>query len=100
MEIQATPQVKISKSGKEFKILNVTGTNGSTMASHFSTGEAILSVMRGEALLKLGEKEIHLLPGELVIIPAEEPHTLAILNEFEANVIMAIDSEIKFLNKQ
>ncbi len=100
METQATPQVRIHESGKEFKILNVTGTKGSAMPSHFSTGEAILSVLSGEALLKFGEKEIHLLAGQLVIIPAEEPHTLSILSVFEANIIMAIDSEIKFLNKQ
>jgi quercetin dioxygenase-like cupin family protein len=100
MEASSIPQVKISKSGNEFKILNVTGTKGSAMDTHLSTGEAILSVFRGEAVLKLGEKEMHLLPGELVIIPAEEPHTLSILNDFEANVIMAIDSQIKFLNKQ
>ncbi|MBK6877627.1 MAG: hypothetical protein IPG99_14550 [Ignavibacteria bacterium] len=99
METQATPKVRIHESGKEFKILNVTGTKGSAMAPHFSTGETILSVIREEAVLNLKEKEIHLRAGQLVIIPAEEPHTLAILNEFEANVIMAIDSEIKFLNK-
>lgn len=61
MEASSIPQVKISKSGNEFKILNVTGTKGSAMDTHFSTGEAILSVFRGEAVLKLGEKEMHLL---------------------------------------
>ena len=99
MEASLMPQVKIRESGKEFKILNVTGTKDSAMASHFSTGEAILSVIRGEAVLNLKEKEIHLRAGQLVIIPAEEPHTLSILSVFEANVIMAIDSEVKFLNK-
>lgn len=98
METQTKPQMSILKSGKEYKILNVTGVKGAQMPPHYSTKEAIIILLNGEALLKMEGKDIRLLPGEFIIIPAAEPHALYIKEDFEANVIMAIDSEIKFIN--
>ena len=98
METQTKPQMSILKSGKEYKILIVTGVKDSQMPSHYSTKEAIIILLKGEALLKMGGIDVRLLPGEFTIIPAAEPHTLFIKEDFEANVIMALDSEIKFIN--
>jgi len=98
MNTQAKPQMSILKTGKEYKILNVTGGKGSQMPDHYSTKEAIIILLKGEALLFMGGKEIRLMPCEFTLIPASEPHKLIIKEDFEANVIMALDSEIKFLN--
>ena len=68
------------------------------MPSHFSTKEAIIIVLKGEVLLKFQDKEMNLIPDDSAIIPASESHSLFIKENFEANVIMAIDSEIKFNN--
>lgn len=68
------------------------------MPFHISTKEAVILVLQGEVLLKLGWKEIQPKPNESTIIPASEPHTLLIKEQFAANVIMAIESEIKFVN--
>ncbi len=90
--------MRIAERGKELKILNVTGTKGVEMPCHFSTKEAIIIVLKGEVLIKLEDKEIYLKPNQSLIIPASEPHTLSVKEDFAANVIMAIDSEIKFIN--
>jgi len=98
MKIMIKPQMSILKTGKEYKILHVKGNKGSQMPSHFSTKEAIIIVLKGEALLKFQDKEINLIPDDSAIIPASESHSLFIKENFEAYVIMAIDSEIKFDN--
>lgn len=64
--------------------------------SHFSTKEAVIIILKGEVVLKLTNKEINLKTNESTIIPAKEPHKLMIKKAFQANVIMEIDSEIKF----
>lgn len=98
METQAMPQMSISKIGKKYKILQVTGEKGTQMPSHFCTKEAIILVQEGVAVLKLTAKEIHLKRNDSAIIPAEEPHALMIQENFQAIVIMEIGSEIKFVN--
>lgn len=98
METHSKPQMSILKTGKEYKILNVKGGKGSQMPDHYSTKEAIIILLKGEALLCMGGKDIRLIPCEFTLISASEPHKLFIKEDFEANVIMALDSEIKFLN--
>ena len=90
--------MSILKTGKEYKILHVKGNKGSQMPSHFSTKEAIIIVLKGEVLLKFQDKEMNLIPDDSAIIPASVSHSLFIKENFEAYVIMAIDSEIKFDN--
>lgn len=97
MKTQAKPQMSILKTGKEYKLLKVTGGKGSQMPNHYSTKEAIIILLKGEALLCMGGKEILLMPSELTLFPASEPHKLFIKEDLEANVIMALDSEKKFL---
>lgn len=99
MDIQTKPEMSIAQKGERFKVLKVTGIKGMQMPSHFSTKEAVIIVLQGEAILNLTEKQIHLKANDSAIIPANEPHTLLIKETLQANVIMEIDSEIKFINK-
>lgn len=98
MEIQTKPEMIVSKIGEQFKLLKVTGLKGMEMPSHISTNEAVIVVLKGEALLRLTDREIYLKTNDSTIIPAREPHTLTITENFQANVIMGINSEIKFVN--
>lgn len=98
MENQTKPQMSIQDTGKEYKILKVTGAKDAQMPLHFSTKEAIIVVLKGKIILKLGDKDIHLSQDESAIIPASEPHTLSVKEDFTANVIMGVESEIKFIN--
>lgn len=98
METLTLPQLCTLGIGKEFKILTVTGIEGSQMPLYLSTREAIIIVLRGKAVLTIGHKEIHLKPHRVSIIPAMQSHSILIQEYFEAYVIMADDSEIKFIN--
>lgn len=99
METQTIPQMSILQTGKEYKILRVSGEKGSQMPAHFCTKEAIIIVQEGIALLKLTAQDIHLKKNDSAIIPAGELHTLIVQENFQATVIMGIDSDIKFANK-
>ncbi len=99
MDIPTKPKMSIVQTGSRFKVLKVTGTKGMQMPSHLSTKEAVIIVLQGEALLDLTGKQFHLNVNDSAIIPANEPHTLLIKDTFQANVIMEIESEIKFVNK-
>ncbi|MGB3077936.1 MAG: hypothetical protein WBB31_02570 [Saprospiraceae bacterium] len=98
MQTIVKPQISILETGKEYKILRVTGAKGCQMPQHISTKEAIIIVYEGEAILKLGSREIPLRVNEPFIIPALAAHSLFITEDFAAHVIMAVESEIKFIN--
>lgn len=100
MDILVRPQMSILNIGNEYKILKVTGIKGSQMPCHICTKEAIIFVLEGEAILTTNKKQIHLKPHDSIIINAAESHTLSIIESFKANVVMAIDSEIKFEQQQ
>lgn len=99
METLTKPEMTVAQVGDKFKIFKVTGCRGAEMPSHISTKEAVVVVLHGEAILKLLGKEIHLKANDSAIIPAQIPHSLQIEEDFESDVIMEIDSEIKFFNK-
>ena len=98
METLTKPEMVVRQVGDKYKILNVSGAEGAQMPLHITTKEAVIIVLQGEAILKLQNREIHLRTNDSAIIPAQAPHTLQIEKDFEANVIMEIDSEIKFIN--
>ncbi len=99
MEIQLKPEMLVSEIGQQFKLFKVTGLKGMEMPSHISTEEAVVVVLRGEGILKLAGRGIYLKTNDSVIIPAKEPHSLEITEDFQSIVIMETDSEIKFVNK-
>lgn len=99
METQTKPGMIVSQTGRKFKILEVTAIKGMVMPLHYSTKEAVIIVLKGEAVLRLNEKDVDLKTNENSIIPAGNPHTLLIKEDFRARVIMEIDSEIKFVNE-
>jgi len=82
--------------GKTFKVLHVTGSPGMDMPEHFCTGEAVLVVQRGSAVLRMKGEEYSLKQHDAILIPKEERHTLAIGEDFQSQVIMEVDAEIKF----
>lgn len=83
--------------GKEFKTFRVSGKKGMEMPDHISTKEAVVMIKKGKALLKIDGEEQELNEGELHIIPAGKPHSLLLLEDFEAYALMQKVSEIEFI---
>lgn len=97
MKTMGTPQMTILHSGKSFKVLQVTGSEGMSMPDHFSTKEAVFMIQIGSAMLKIDGAEHLLTKHQSFIIPAAEHHSLVLKGNFQAIVIMEVDSEIKFV---
>ena len=85
------------KMGDEFKSYVVSGKKGMEMPEHISTKEAVVMIKKGKALLKIDNSEQELNTNELHIIPAGKPHSLLLLEDFEAFALMQTDSEIEFM---
>lgn len=98
MKTKRTPHMTILQSGKSFKVLQITGSEGMSMPDHFSTKEAVVIIQNGSAMLKIGGEENLLTQSQSFVIPAGEHHSLTLNENFLAYVIMEIDSEIKFVN--
>jgi len=96
MDNQLKPQMSLFQKGEKFKALKVSGNANAKMPLHFATREVVIFIEKGEALLGISDREITLKAGDSQIIPAMQPHTLLIKDDFQAIVIMEIESEIKF----
>ncbi|AEM71670.1 Cupin 2 conserved barrel domain protein [Allomuricauda ruestringensis DSM 13258] len=97
METMKRPELQVMVKGKTYKVLEVVGLPGMVMPHHHSTGEAVVMVKKGEALLKMCDGEHKLGKDSVFIIPAKKEHTLTVLKEFKAVVTMAVNAEIQFI---
>lgn len=68
------------------------------MLSHFRTMAAVIIVQRYEALLKIPKIENSNKTNDPSIVPANQHHVLKIKENFQAIVIMEIESQIKIVN--
>jgi quercetin dioxygenase-like cupin family protein len=98
MKIIETPQMTILHTGLSFKVFQVTGQEGMCIPEHFSTKEAVIIIQKGSAVLRIKGRDHALQQYDSFIIPASEKHMLTIKKDFQANVIMENDSQIKFVN--
>jgi quercetin dioxygenase-like cupin family protein len=97
MEIANKPELTPLALGNMFKALQVAGRTGMKMPPHHSTGEAVIMVQKGEALLQMPDGQHLLKAGNCFIVPAKKEHTLTIIKDFTAIAIMAVESEINFI---
>jgi quercetin dioxygenase-like cupin family protein len=98
METINKPEMAQLTTGESFKIFQVRGMAGMGMPLHHSTGEAVVIVSEGSAVLKIGEKEHLLQEGGAFIIPAKQNHSLRLNTRFKALVVMSRESNIEFVN--
>ena len=98
MTITEMPQISVSLTGDAFKIFHVTGAEGMFIPRHYSSKEAVISVQKGSAVLQMGKEEYMLKADQSFIIPAGEKHSLQLKEDFQAVVIMGLDSEIRFVS--
>lgn len=96
MQTVEKPELRILQEGASLKIFQVTATKGMQMPEHYATKEAAVIVLKGSAILKIGDKEQLLEKGDSCIIPAKLKHSLLIKTDFLSNVIMEDSSTIEF----
>ena len=96
MENSNTPEMTPLSNGEIFKTFNITAKAGMEMPLHHSTKEAVIIVLKGEAILKMPDGEHSLAQGITFIIPAMIEHSLKINSDFHAIAIMENTSAIEF----
>lgn len=90
------PEMKSLLNGAYFKTLDITARAGMEMPLHHSTQEAVIVVLKGNAILKMPNKEHSLAEGKTFIIPPMVAHSLKIKTDFHAIAIMENTSAIAF----
>lgn len=76
-------------SGEHYKILKAEIPGGSRMPTHYATSEAFIIVISGTAEIIFSDQEVHLQTGSSFLIPARKPHTLNVIEDFKACIILA-----------
>lgn len=61
---------------------------GEEISSHVSSGDAMVTVLDGEAKITIGEKEHNVKSGETIIMPAGVPHALFAAEKFKMQLIV------------
>jgi len=57
--------------------------NGESVSTHTAPGDALLQVLDGKALVNIDEKEITVGDGEIVVMPANIPHSVNAVERFK-----------------
>ncbi len=61
---------------------------GQGLSEHTAPFDALVYLIDGEAEIVISNKPLHLKEGEMVIMPANEPHALKAANKFKMILIM------------
>ena len=71
---------------------------GEGISAHSAPGDAMVQILDGEALINVGGKELLATAGQVVIMPADVPHSLSAVQQFKMilTVVKRV-SEIKGL---
>jgi len=61
---------------------------GQGLSEHVAPYDALISVLDGEAEVKMSEKIYRVKEGEMIILPANKPHALKAIRKFKMMLIM------------
>jgi quercetin dioxygenase-like cupin family protein len=61
---------------------------GQGLSEHTAPFDALVNVIDGEVKIVISGKEYHLKEGEMIIMPANEPHALKALKQFKMVLTM------------
>jgi quercetin dioxygenase-like cupin family protein len=83
-------------SGEHYKILKAEIPAGGRMPTHYATSEAFIIVTGGRAEIIFSDQEVRLQAGSTFLIPARKPHTLNVIEDFKACIILAPAAGVEF----
>jgi quercetin dioxygenase-like cupin family protein len=61
---------------------------GQGLSEHAAPFEAMVSILDGEANVRIGDKSFHLKTGEMITMPANIPHALQAVKQFKMMLVM------------
>jgi quercetin dioxygenase-like cupin family protein len=69
----------VSRTLAQNKVMNMTlfaFDKGEGLSTHTATGDAFVDIIDGEASITIGDKTVSVKTGEVVVMPANVPHSL------------------------
>ena len=63
---------------------------GQGLSEHTTSYDALVYIIDGEAEIRISEKSYHLKQGEIIMMPANEPHALKALKQFKMILVMIL----------
>ncbi len=96
METKNRPTLTLHTKGENSKILEVSGPKGAVMPLHHCTGEAVVIIVKGIAVIHINGKEQMLKGPDALIIPSGQDHSLSVKEDFNAFIVMPPECEIEF----
>ena len=67
---------------------------GQGLSEHTAPFDAMVQVLDGEVEIKISGKPFHLKQGEMIIMPANEPHALNAVKRFKMMLIMVKSEDL------
>lgn len=66
---------------------------GQGLSEHKSSYDALVQILEGKAEIKISGKPHTLIKGEIIIMPANEPHALTAIDDFKMLLTMIKSAE-------
>jgi quercetin dioxygenase-like cupin family protein len=76
----------VSRTFAQNKVMSLTlfaFAEGEGLSSHTAAGDAFVQVLDGEASIEIGDKQVTVKSGEVVVMPANLPHSLQAVKRFK-----------------
>ncbi|HEX3048005.1 MAG TPA: cupin domain-containing protein [Bacillota bacterium] len=74
--------------GKPMSLTLFAFDKGEEISSHSSSGDALVYVMDGKAVITVGEEKFQLKKGETIVMPAGVPHALLAEERFKMLLVV------------
>ena len=86
-------------SNDRYKVLSVTLNLGEAMPLHHATSDAFLIGKKGKGRISFADRQVILSQGDTLLIKANEPHKMEILEDFSSCIILSHEGRINFEHK-
>lgn len=84
----------------DYKVLNVVLNVGEKMPLHEASSDAFVICKKGKGRVTFSDKVVDICANETLLIKANEPHQLEVLEDFCSNIILGSSGRIRFLKKE
>ena len=91
-------ELKEAYRNERFKVLNVSLNLGEAMPLHAASSDAFVIAKKGKGKIGFADREVILSQGETILIKANEPHKMEILEDFSSSIILEPDAKINFVS--
>jgi len=89
-------EMKEVYSNDRYKVLSVTLNMGEAMPLHHATSDAFIIGKKGKGKISFADRQVILSQGETLLIKANEPHKMEILEDFGSCIILENNARINF----